>query len=134
MGSTVRVGSRSWHETIARLFAALDDPDLLERLVNTIQEAIHVDNAIASVYCRDGRPIIFYNDWSAPEHSVNRLAVPRWVESAYLLDPFYRRSPRRGSDPVSSLTVTVMSSPLRMWCRLRTRWRRSSRMGLVCRL
>ncbi len=90
MGSTVRVGSRSWHEAIARLFAALDDPDLLERLVNTIQEAIHVDNAIASAYCRDGRPIIFYNDWSAPEHSVNRFAVPRWVESAYLLDPFYR--------------------------------------------
>jgi len=85
-----QIGSRRWQQTLAELIEAARGDDPLPSLIATIEQVVPIDNTVAYVFRRSGRPIVLYDDWDDPAHEAHRQAMVLYFGSAYLLDPFYR--------------------------------------------
>lgn len=64
-------------------------------LLNWLSQLVFFDSALAVVYPRDKRPQILVDDFKNPDR---RNDAKSYVDSAYLLDPFYLHA-RRATEP-----------------------------------
>lgn len=82
-----RLGSREWHEALARLMGHLHDPDLPQILVQTVESLVASDGIVVFVYRRDHRPELLCDNIDSEER---RHIVDNYIGKVYLLGPVYR--------------------------------------------
>ncbi|MDE2371521.1 MAG: helix-turn-helix transcriptional regulator [Burkholderiales bacterium] len=81
------IANPNWHRTLGTLIDALDKPNFWAVLIRYLRDAVPFDNWVALVFCRDARPFVFAESPGAD--GGDDLLFKDYLESFYLLDPFY---------------------------------------------
>ncbi|MDC8786389.1 LuxR C-terminal-related transcriptional regulator [Roseateles koreensis] len=91
------IASPNWHRSFGALVDMLDKPGFWTVLIRYLRDAVAFDNWVALVFHRDARPEVCAESPAAG--GGNDLLFKDYLESFYLLDPFYLAScdePRAG--------------------------------------
>ncbi|WP_226703288.1 helix-turn-helix transcriptional regulator [Microbulbifer elongatus] len=78
----------SWHQCVANLLDSDSDEERIYELLRGAEQLVRGNSSMAILYPPGGAPEITHHRLLANEHPGTQ--VGRYVEGAYLLDPFYR--------------------------------------------
>ncbi|KUJ83068.1 MULTISPECIES: LuxR family transcriptional regulator [Microbulbifer] len=77
-----------WHQCIANLLDCDSDSERIAELLRGTEALVRGNSSMAILYPADGSPEVTHHRLLANEHP--SMQVDRYVDGAYLLDPFYR--------------------------------------------
>ncbi|MCZ6863957.1 MAG: helix-turn-helix transcriptional regulator [Alphaproteobacteria bacterium] len=86
-GKLLRLDSRTWHDQVAGLIAAVGTPQFASVMVETLEHVVPFDHSVFFAYRGQDRPLCLYDTFDPQQRIV---FVSDYQEGPYLLDPFYQ--------------------------------------------
>ena len=83
----LRLDSRSWHDQVAGLIAAVETPQFASVLDEALEQVVPFDHSVFFAYRGQDRPLCLYDTFDPQQRIV---FVSDYQEGPYLLDPFYQ--------------------------------------------
>ncbi|SHE97405.1 regulatory protein, luxR family [Microbulbifer donghaiensis] len=78
----------NWHQTIARIFESETDSESIYELLKGVEALVHGNSSMAILYPKKSTPQVTHHRLLANEKP--SAQVDRYIDGAYLLDPFFR--------------------------------------------
>lgn len=97
-----------WHDAIAGIITHGVNDDALDNLMDTMRRIVDADGSTLIVYPANSHPYCPFRKRRTGEDP--RTHIDRYIESAYLLDPFYRLAVEGPAEGVYSLTDVAPSA------------------------